>query len=130
MLTKDILQALSALGIEISGGRGTWQVPYRGVEITMMCQDEADRMRLMVAVCDASELDTSRLMALMRANFSTTLDARYGIYGPRLYAVYPRRMSWMTPSELEEALDQIANLANSFGRGYRSGTVTFGTGKS
>lgn len=129
MLTQDILEVIRSEGHEPTGGRGTWQVHYRGVDMTIMGQDAAGRMRLMVPICDASALDNATLTALMRANFSTTLDARYAIYGPRLYAVYPRRMSWLSRGELLEALDQVANLANSFGTTYRSGNLSFGGGQ-
>ena len=98
---------------------------YQGVNMIMMSDSQADRMRIMAPVDDLDGHSTDHLLTLMEANFHSALDARYALRGTRIYALYLHPLSSLAPAEASAAMDQVANLAHTYGTSYNSTGLHF-----
>jgi len=61
----------------------------------------------------------------MEANFDRTLDARYALFQGKLWSVYLHPLNSLTEEEFAAALDQVANLVETYGTTYASGQLQF-----
>ena len=90
----------------------------------------ADRMRIVIPITEADELEPERLARLMQANFDSALDARYAIARGKLWGTFIHPLSTLTDEEFLVGLGQTANVVMSYGTSYSSGMFTFGGGDS
>jgi len=91
-----------------------------------LTQDEYDRMRIISPIEKYEKLSAEQINQLMESNFHRALDARYASSKGILYAAFIHPMSSLTPAELDAALNQVAQLALTFGTSYSGGTLSFG----
>ena len=87
-------------------------------------------MRVITPVVKLDDLECSRLLRLMQANFDTALDARYAIAHEQLWSVFIHPLASLDDRQLIEAIGQVVNLANTYGTTYTSGRLMFGGGDS
>lgn len=88
-----------------------------------------DRMRLISPIVELSKMDQQQTDRVLEANFHTALDARYASRRGILYSAYIHPLSSLSRLELEQAMKQVATLANTYGTGYTSGALVFAGGK-
>lgn len=101
-----------------------------GISITLVYDTEADRMRLVAPVADASDLEPQDMIRLMQANFDSTLDARYAVAQGVLWSVFLHPLSGLHGDEFGSGLGQTINLVATYGTSYSSGAFVFGGGDS
>ncbi|WP_170561107.1 hypothetical protein [Ruegeria atlantica] len=100
------------------------------VTVLVVTDTNADRMRAMVAIGDATDLSPADLQRMMQANFDSTLDARYAIANGTLWAAYIHPLSRLDKNQLISGLAQTVNAARTYGTLYSGGAAEFGGGDS
>lgn len=127
-------ERLGALILRIDGnveGRpGFWRATVAGRAITVITDENADRMRIISPVAQADELEPALLFRLLQANFDTALDARYSIAQRVLWSLFLHPLGSLSDEQFLTAIGQVVNLAATFGTTYSSGGLTFGGGDS
>ncbi|MEM6634437.1 MAG: hypothetical protein AAF667_00975 [Pseudomonadota bacterium] len=90
----------------------------------------ADRMRAMVPIREAADIQPEELMRLMQANFDSALDARYAVAQGRLWSVFIHPLSPLKRDQLISGVGQTVNIALTYGTLYSGGAMQFGGGDS
>ena len=98
---------------------------YLGVKIALLSDIEHNRMRLISPITKYSSLAPNIKDSLMNSNFHLALDARYAVTEDTLYSCFMHPLSSLTQEDLNSALNQVCNLASSFGKTYSSGQLEF-----
>jgi len=115
---------------DASGKLGYWKMHYEGMEILIITDEKADRMRIISAIIEAEKLPPPRLYRLMQANFDTALDARYAIARRFVWSAFIHPLSSLGEREFFSALAQVITLSVNFGSSYSSGALVFEGGDS
>lgn len=98
------------------------------VPVTIVFDQGADRMRIMVPISSAEALGEAELLRLMQANFDTALDARYAIANDRLWSTFIHPLSPLDQDQLISGIAQTVTLAQTYGDTFTSGAIMFGGG--
>jgi hypothetical protein len=115
---------------EVEGTPGFWQFDLEGFQTTVITDEDADRMRIIVPVAAMEEVDQDRLYRMMQANFDSALDSRYSIAKGMLWSAFIHPLSSLTDHQFIVALAQTVNLAATYGTTYSSGALVFSAGDS
>ncbi|MEM8981881.1 MAG: hypothetical protein AAGC71_02550 [Pseudomonadota bacterium] len=107
-----------------------WYFRVEGLETTVVFDDAADRMRIVIPIVSADELEPELLTRLLQANFDTALDARYAIANGQVWGTYIHPLSPLTDEQFLVGLAQTANVVLTFGTSFNSGVFIFGGGDS
>jgi len=125
------LQALiGRVAEDVEGRPGFWEFPLQGYRVTVITDERADRMRIIVPVAKADEIDSDKMTRLMQANFDSALDARYSIARGVLWSAFIHPLSELSDHQFIDGLAQTVNLAGTFGTSYSSGALIFRGGDS
>ena len=108
----------------------TWFFHVEGLEAAVVYDVGADRMRIIMPIGDAGEIDKENLLRMMQANFDSALDARYAIAQGSLWGVFIHPLGSLTSEEFLVGLGQTANVVMSYGSTYSSGLFIYGNGDS
>ena len=119
-----------ALDSEATPAGPAFQLTIDGIQLLIVTDTQADRMRAMVPIRAAEGLSQDDLTRMMQANFDTALDARYAIASGQLWAVYIHPLSPLEKNQLIEGLAQTVNIVKSYGTLYSGGAAQFGSGDS
>lgn len=98
------------------------------VPVTVIVDQRANRMRILVPISSVEGLDEGTLLRLMQANFDTALDARYAVANGRLWSTFIHPLAELRGDQLISGLAQTVTLAQTFGDTYTSGAIMFGGG--
>ncbi len=109
--------------VEIQGNMLRMEVD--GTPVICLTDPQADRMRLISPVRDVEGPDAQEMLAALKANFHTTLDARYAIGGDTLYAAFIHPLSPLTADQVRSAVHQVVEAARNFGTTFSSGDMVF-----
>jgi hypothetical protein len=112
------------------GRPGFWHATIAGRAITVITDENADRMRIISPVARADSLEPTLMFRLLQANFDTALDARYSVAQNVLWSLYLHPLKSLSDEQFLAAIGQVVNLAATFGTTYSSGGLTFGGGDS
>ena len=112
------------------GGSGFWRATVGGRAVTVITDENADRMRIISPVARADDLDPGMMFRMLQANFDTALDARYSVAQGVLWSLYLHPLGSLSDEQFLASLGQVVNLAASFGTSYSSGGLSFGGGDS
>lgn len=113
------------LAQESKGKRGFIEFNYNNVKMYLISDVKHNRMRIISAVAKYNELSIKHLDAILESNFHKSLDARYAVSNGTLYSAYIHPLSELHSSQIKSAVEQVANLALSFGKGYSSGILRY-----
>lgn len=128
-MTNESLGALlKRLDPGVSGQPGNWVVTFQDTSAQVLTDERADRMRVMIPIADASELEVDALYRMLQANFESALDARYAIAQGLVWVTFIHPLSALTENELVLALAQTYNAAATYGSSYSGGLFQFGGG--
>ena len=119
---------LKELDPGVSGRSGNWVVTFKDTSAQILTDQRADRMRIMIPIADASELEADVLYRMLQANYESALDARYAIAQGLVWVAYIHPLSPLTETELVLALAQTYNAAETYGSSYSGGLFQFGGG--
>ena len=130
-MTLDRLDAIiRALDPEAQGDGAVWQLTVDGVQVLVVTDERADRMRALTPVARSEDITDAQLTRMMQANFDTALDARYAIARDVLWSAYIHPLSPLQKDQLISGIGQVVNLAQSYGTLYSSGALQYGGGDS
>lgn len=131
-MTVDRLDALiERVGSGVSRQKDRiWSFEVKGIPVQVIADPDHDRMRIVIGIARAGDLDPALLKRMMQANFDTALDARYAIARGLVWATYVHPLSPLTDRQFLSGLGQTVNLARTFGTAFSSGELTFGGGDS
>ncbi len=108
----------------------SWFFKVLDLDVVMVYDIGADRMRIVIPIGKADDLEDGKLLRLMQANFDSALDARYAIARGLVWGAYIHPLSTLTDEEFLVGLGQTANVVLTFGSSYSSGLFMFNSGDS
>jgi len=108
------------------GEGGVVKFEYHGVRMAVISDATHDRMRIIAPIKKYAGTSQEQIDNMMVANFHSALDARYAVSQGILYSAFIHPLSTLDEGMLKSAMDQVANLAMSFGSEYTSGSLVFG----
>ncbi len=115
---------------DFRGSNGHWQLSVGDNVATVITDEGANRMRIVVPVGATQNLDADLLYRMMQANFDTALDARYAIANQTIFSTFIHPLQELADTQFASGVAQSIALAASFGETYSSGAVTFRGGDS
>jgi len=124
-------RTLRAITSEVEGGEGQWVFTWYDVEMIVVSDENADRMRVMTPVADkgaAGELTQEQLRFLLEVNFESALDAKYTIWQDTVWATFVHPLSWLSADELKSGARQVVSLHQTYGVDYTSTGLRFNNG--
>ena len=95
-----------------------WEAAVGNLRLVVMAHHDTDRLRIMVPVAAVDHPDAATFRRLLEANFITTLDARYGIYGDVLWAIFLAPLSGVSEHLFDTAVSEVLQLAANTGTSY------------
>lgn len=130
-MTLDRLDAIiRALDPEAQDNGAAWQFTIDGVQVLIITDARADRMRAITPIASSDELMPEQMTRMMQANFDSALDARYAIANGLVWSAFIHPLGALEKNQLISGIGQVVNLARSFGTLYSSGGLQFGGGDS
>lgn len=96
------------------------------LQLILIVDEGANRMRLMAPVVEESKLKEEDLQKLMESNFDRALDAKYAISNGILWSVFAHPLRELYKDQVIDAFNQVRNLVYNYGTSYSSTTVVFG----
>lgn len=115
---------------EAIGDQGAWRFTIADVPVQVLTDITHDRMRIMVPVAAAEELDAELMFRLLQANFDTALDARYAVAQGVVWGTFIHPLSSLSDDDFLAGVGQTVNIARTFGTTFSSGVLSFGGGDS
>ena len=100
------------------------------VQVTLLFDVNAERMRLYAPVRPAAGLDTDDLERLMQANFDSALDARYAIARGALWSSFMHPLTSLTDQDFISGVSQTVSLVKTYGSTFSSSESVFRGGDS
>ena len=123
-MTQGRMELLFADQVEaIMGPPGAIQTRIDGINVYLISDSENDRMRLVTPISMVETVDPRINEILLRANFYSTLDARYAISDGVIYATFLHPISSLSPELLSSALAQVLSLTKTFGSSFSGGEL-------
>lgn len=126
MSERKVEKVFKKLNLEIEGDEGVWMVNYSERWVLVFADDSADRMRIFTPVISRDEIGSDEWERMLEANFHTALDAKYGLYNEYVISVFSHPLSYLDEFQIISALEQVVNLADTFGSSYASTSILFG----
>ena len=130
MTNKKLNELIQRLDTDAQGQLGYWQFKITTLNVTVITDENADRMRIIIPIVETDKLNENELYRIMQANFDTALDARYAIAKNVLWSAFIHPLSTLDDDEFLTGLGQTVNLVSTFGSSYSSGLLTFQGGDS
>ncbi|MEM9136439.1 MAG: hypothetical protein AAGB01_03700 [Cyanobacteria bacterium P01_F01_bin.42] len=120
---EDILREIAN---DVESNRNQVLFSYNDRPLLLLTDTAADRMRVMAPITQLDDVDDDAMTKMMIANFHTALDGRYAVSNGIVYATFIHPLSSLAERDFRSAVDQVANLAQTYGSTYTSGTQLFG----
>lgn len=126
MNERELEKALRGAASKIKGKPGFWETEIDGVQLLVICDEKADRVRV-IAPIHAVETDKGEyLFALLSANFDRALDARYAIFKDHLWAAFLHDLGSLSAGFFLAGLHQVATLVKNTPGSLASSDLVFG----
>jgi hypothetical protein len=126
MSERKVEKVFKKLDLEVEGDEGVWMVNFSDRWVLVFADDAADRMRIFTPVVNRDEIGSEEWERMLEANFHTALDAKYGLYNEYVISVFSHPLSYLNEFQIMNALEQVVNLADTFGSSYASTSILFG----
>ena len=123
----DVVQRLDP---EAEGGDSHWSFKIEDVRLTLVYDEDRDRMRVVAVIAPVNELTPQQIVRCLQANFDSALDARYALANGALWSAFIHPLGSLDREELISGIGQTVNLVTSFGTTYSSGGLVYGGGDS
>jgi len=123
-------EIIKRIDTSAQGKPGFWRFIVEGREVSVITDERANRMRIIVPIAPADKIPNEKLVRMMQANFDSALDARYSIAKDIVWSAFIHPLKELGDEEFLSGLGQAVNLALTYGEGYSSGALIFGGGDS
>ena len=121
-------EILTRIDPNVAGRPGLWTIEFEGLGATIVTDENADRMRVVIPVAEVDELEREHLLRLMQANYESALDARYAIAQGYVWSAFIHPLSSLREADLVSAIAQTYNAAFTYGTSFSSGVFNFNGG--
>ena len=115
------------LTAEIEGSEGGWRFVISNIVFFCISDALHNRMRIISPITKRSEMSAEQLEQCLKANFHSSLDARYALSDNILYAAFIHPLAELTEELVINAIDQIYSCVATYGTTYSSGFLKFPT---
>lgn len=126
MNSTKMAQIIASLSDQFKQQESIIQFVIGNTKLLCLFDEKHDRMRIMTAVGLEKALDSDVLLTLLRANFHSTLDARYAASKGIVYATFIHPLSSLSEAQLRSGIAQVLSLQRNYGTSYSSETLIFG----
>lgn len=109
----------------LAGQTGSWKFAIEDRLLICITDEPNNRMRIISPITELNNLPEEELLNALTANFHTALDVKYAISDGALWSVYIHPLRELTESQLESAILQVYNAAETFGTFYSSTNLSF-----
>ena len=123
---KSLKLVLAQRAVVLQEVGNSVQYNLDGVQIYLITDESANRMRLMAGVVKESDLSQTDLATLLEANFDRALDAKYALSDGVLWSVFTHPLKELEKEQVIDAFYQVKNLVNNYGSTYNSTDFLFG----
>lgn len=113
-----------------NGVPGNWSFVIEGVNVQVITDERADRMRILAPILKTDGLTKEQLFRMLQANFDTTLDARYAIANNILWSTFIHPLGSLSDEAFLVGVGQTVNAVVTYGSSYSSGLLNFRGGDS
>lgn len=121
---------LKAKATEVKGKKGNWAFEYKNVGVFVITDERANRMRIYAPIIEEAKINEADLKKILEANWHSALDAKYALAGGYVVSIYNHPLEELNAAQLNNAIDQVANLALTYGTSYNSTGLIFPGGES
>jgi glycerol-3-phosphate O-acyltransferase len=126
MNQETLEKIIKSMALSSIGENGVVEFSYSNVKMYLISDVKHDRMRIISPVAEYKKLTRQHLDAVLESNFHKSLDARYAVSDGVLYSAFIHPLSELSENQIKSAVQQVANLASTFGKEYASGFLTYG----
>ena len=126
MNQKFMEKIIKGMAQKHEGGKGFVDFNFNNVRMYLISDIKHNRMRIIAPITKYNEISSQSIEAALESNFHKSLDARYAVSKGVLYSAYIHSLSELHDYQIKSAVQQVANLAISFGKEYSSGVLTYG----
>ena len=130
MTAERLAELILNVDDEAQFNSSAWVFNVGELEVGVIYDIQADRMRIMIPIGPAEDIPADELLRLMQANFDSALDARYAIAQGKLWGTFIHPLSELSDEEFLVAIGETANNVMTFGTSYSSGMFIFNGGDS
>jgi hypothetical protein len=130
MTVQRMGEIILAIDPEARNQGPAFELTVDDVPVLIITDARADRMRAMVPIRSADEIEPAEMQRLMQANFDSALDARYAVAQGRLWGVFIHPLSPLQKDQFLSGIAQTVNVAKTYGTLYSGGAQVFGGGDS
>ncbi len=123
---KSLKLVLAQRAVVLQEVDNSVQYNLDGVQIYLITDESANRMRLMAGVVKESDLSQTDLATVLEANFDRALDAKYALSDGVLWSVFTHPLKELEKEQVIDAFYQVKNLVNNYGSTYNSTDFLFG----
>lgn len=116
---------VKAMAQHSTGEGGVVEFQFNNVRMFLLSDIAHNRMRIIAPIAEYAKLSSEQITAALESNFHKALDARYAISNDVLYSAYIHPLAELTDAQIKTAVQQVANLAISFGGEYTSGVLNY-----
>lgn len=114
----------------VEGEPGAWQVMYQDRILLVLTDEDNNRMRIFTPILEEKAIDAKEMQKMLTANFHSALDAKYSLYNGYVISVFTHPLGELSRLQLVDAMQQVVNLAETFGTTYSSTELIFGGGEA
>lgn len=126
---NKIHEILLSVCDSVKGVKGNWQVIYKRRYLFIITDESHNRMRIITPVVEEKKLKKEDMKTLLEANFHKALDAKYCLYNSFLWSAFMHPLIEMNTVLFKDAMNQVVQLADTYGTSYTSTDLIFGGGK-
>lgn len=130
MNNRTLQTLIESLSQDIEGDPGYWSFTVASRQVVVITDEAADRMRIMTAVVEDTELSAEQARTLLDANFDRALDARYAVSRGYVWSAFIHPLSALTEEEFADGVRQVVTLAENYGTSYTSTNLVFQGGQN
>jgi len=127
MRQTSLERIVKTMATSSNGENGLVEFKFNEVRMFLISDVKHNRMRIVAPVADYLKLTREQLDLIMQSNYHKALDARYAMSENLLYSAFIHPLAELNEAQVRSAVQQVANLALSFGTAYSSGGLSFGS---
>ena len=125
MTPEKMVEQVLALGEDVVQDTNMVNFRYRGIDMMLVFDTNADRMRLVSPIVPVNKVGNDVLVTALEANFHSVLDVRYAISNDLVWSAFIHPLSDLSDKLLVSAINQVAIAHATFGGDYTSGALIF-----
>ena len=124
--TNETLEkVITRMADTTAGQAGNWQFVVNDRLLVCLTDENNNRMRIISPVTDVAKLSEEEILNALVANFHTALDVKYAISDEVLWSVFIHPLKELSETQIEDAIIQVYNAAQTFGTAYSSTNLSF-----